>query len=193
MPSTKPIVRWTRRCLDGAVALLLAVCLLTMVLARIVPMTGRSTFVVAGGSMAPAIGVGSAVIVDPAAPASLVVGDIVSLRSGPGNAIFTHRVTRVVQRDGVTWVQTRGDANAEADPSLTPASNIIGRVSVALPFAGYLVALQSSLRGTVFVTSLGLLLLLASWVLRSHGSPRRGDVAERAARDEPSMGAADPV
>ena len=167
MASNRRVATWARRLIDGALVLLVLISLLTMVLARVVPLTGRSTFVVAGGSMAPAIAVGSAVIVEPVAPGSIVAGDVVSLRSGPDRAIFTHRVTRVVDRDGATWVETQGDANPAPDPSLTPATAVIGRVAATVPLMGYLVALMSTPSGIIFVIALGVLLLLVGWMMES--------------------------
>jgi signal peptidase I len=163
-PETR-IVIWTRDLCDAALILLVALCLLTIALGRVVPLTGRTTLVVAGGSMEPAISLGSAIVVEPVD--SLAVGDVVSLRSGAQRAVFTHRVIRVVVRDGTTWVETKGDANATADPSLTPASQIIGRASVTIPNAGYLIALLSSLHGIIFVISLGLVLLLAATMVET--------------------------
>ena len=86
--------------------------------------------------MEPAIHLGSAIVVEPVDPRSLAVGDVVSLRSGPNRAIFSHRIIRVVVRDGAVWIETKGDANAAADPSLTPASQVIGRASATIPMAG---------------------------------------------------------
>ena len=87
-----------------------------------------------------------------------------SLRSGAAGAIFTHRVIRTVVREGTVWVETKGDANAAADPSLTPASQVIGRATVTIPGAGYLITLLSSVSGIAFVISLGFVLLLAGWM-----------------------------
>jgi len=193
MTTNERIARWTRRGLDAALVLLVIVSLLTVILARVVPMTGRSTFVVAGGSMAPAISVGSAVIVDPVDPMALAVGDVVSLRSGTERAIFTHRITRVVVREGVVWIETRGDANASPDPSISPATSVIGRVAVAVPVAGYLIALLSSLRGIVFVILLGVLLLFAGWMLDSSGLGRRRSPADRSVRHDVPTGVTDPA
>ena len=39
-----------------------------------------------------------------------------------GAAIFTHRIVRIAERAGAIWIETKGDANATADPSLTPAT-----------------------------------------------------------------------
>lgn len=167
MTADTRVVLWARDLFDAALVLLVALCLLTIALGRVLPLTGRTTLVVAGGSMEPAIGLGSAIVVEPVDPRSLAVGDVVSLRSGPDRAIFSHRVIRVVVRDGATWVETKGDANETEDPSLTPASQIIGRASVTIPNAGYLIALLSSLHGIVFVISLGLVLLLAASMVES--------------------------
>lgn len=134
-------------------------------LVRAVPVSGRTMLVVAGPSMAPAIGVGSMIIVEPADPAFLAVGDVVSIRSGASRAIFTHRIVRLVQRDGTLWLETKGDANAAPDPSILPASDALGKVVLALPYAGYLVALSSHPSGVVLIVALGLLLLCAAWVL----------------------------
>ena len=189
-PETR-IVIWTRDLFDAALVLLVALCLFTIALGRVVPLTGRTTLVVAGGSMEPAIGIGSAIVVEPVDPRSLAVGDVVSLRSGPARAIFSHRVIRVVLQDGTVWVETKGDANAAADPSLTPASQVIGRATVTIPGAGYLIALLSSLHGLVFVVSLGLVLLLAASMVetmapvrrRANGTQRQTEPGSRTATD----------
>jgi hypothetical protein len=86
-------------------------------------------------------------------------------RTGPSQAVFTHRITRIVERDGIPWIETRGDANAEVDPSLTSSEAVMGRVAVGLPMAGYLLTLLASPIGVVFALSLGGLLLVAGWLL----------------------------
>jgi signal peptidase len=180
-----------RSFLDAVLVLLLTLCLLAIVLARLVPLTGRTTLVVAGGSMVPAIGVGSAVVVELVDPASIRVGDVVSLRSGPTAAIFTHRVTRVVDRDGAIWLQTKGDANAEPDPSITAATQVIGRVAVTVPGAGSLIALLSTPSGLMFVVSLGLVLLLLGWLIEPPMPLRRRVATDGSTRDEVPTGTID--
>jgi len=185
MTTNTRIALWAREAIDAALVLLVVICLFTIALGRVLPLTGRTTLVVAGGSMEPAISLGSAIVVEPVDPATLAVGDVVSLRSGPNRAIFSHRVIRVVVRDGTTWVETKGDANDSADPSLTPASQIIGRASMTIPSAGYLIALLSSLHGIVFVISLGLVLLLAASMVESMTlAPRR--LTGRSRQTEPA-------
>jgi signal peptidase len=179
MTTATRIALWAREAIDAALILLVTLCLLTIALGRIVPMTGRTTLAVAGGSMEPAINLGSAIVVEPVDARSLAVGDVVSLRSGPNNAIFTHRIIRVVVRDGTVWIETKGDANATADPSMTPASQVIGRASVTIPGAGYLIALLSSLHGIVFLVSLGLVLLISATMLETLVPVRRREAGVR--------------
>jgi signal peptidase len=169
--------RVVRALVHGLVVVLTITSVSVAALGRIVPLTGRTTLVVAGPSMSPAIPVGSAIIVEPVDPATLAVGDVVSLRSGPARAIFTHRITRIVLRDGEVWLQTKGDANPAADPSIVPAADVMGRSILAFPYAGYLVALASRPSGLVLVVALGLLLLTVSWIL----DPRRADLRLAAA------------
>lgn len=153
------------RLVEVLLVAVVVVGLATSVLGRVLPAMGHPVYVVAGPSMAPAIGMGAAVILEAVSTADLVVGDVVSLRSGPGRAVYTHRIVRIAEYRGETFFETRGDANAAPDPSLTPASAVIGRVAVAVPVAGYLIALASSVPGVVLVLSLGALLLTIGWVL----------------------------
>jgi signal peptidase I len=162
-----------RRGFDLALLTLIAVALFGVTLARVVPMTGRTTFVVASGSMAPSIPVGAAVIAEPVDPTTLVVGDVVSLRSGAERAIFTHRITRIVERDGERWIETRGDGNGAVDPSITPTSAVIGRVVLTLPLAGFLVAWLSLPSGVLSVIALGSALMTLSWLLAGGGRRQR--------------------
>jgi signal peptidase I len=156
---------WVRRALDLLLLALVGISLFGIVLGRIVPLAGGATFVVAGGSMDPTIPLGAAVVVEPVAARELAVGDIVSLRSGPQHAVFTHRIVRLADRGGEVWIETQGDANAAPDPSISPAGAVIGRVVVSIPYAGYLVALLSIPSGVLFIVSFGLVLLMSAWAL----------------------------
>jgi signal peptidase len=143
------------------------------VLGRVVPITGRMTYVVSGPSMTPALQVGSAIVVEPVDPMTLAVGDVISVRSGPATSIFTHRIVRIIQREGEPWFETKGDANGAADPSIIPSSNVLGRVAVVIPYAGYLVAMGSRPSGMIVVIGVGLMLLISSWLLDSRRSSAR--------------------
>ncbi len=172
-PTQSSPLRGLRLLIDLAVLAVVVVGLGGVALGRGLPLIGHPVFVVAGPSMEPAIDVGAAVVLETVAPDALRVGDVVSLRSGPARAVFTHRIVRIAERDGTVWLETRGDANAKPDPSLTPAADVIGRVVVALPIAGYALTVLTAPSGVVFVLSTGILLLLAGWLLESIARDRR--------------------
>lgn len=162
------LTRIARRTLDLLLVLLIALVLALLVLARGIPqLTGGQTFVVGGPSMEPAIGLGAAVHTVPVDPTTLKAGDIVTVRVGERQAIFTHRIVRLAELPSGLHLQTKGDANEEADPSLIPATTVIGRVELSVPYAGFGVALLSSMQGVLFLVSIAGLLLAATWLLET--------------------------
>ena len=157
-----------RRIADSLLIVLIAVVLFGVVLGRVLPMTGHQTLIIGGGSMEPAIPLGAAVVIDPVAPGDLAVGDVVSLRTGRDlHGIFTHRVTRIVPRSDQLWVETKGDANQQIDPSITPTNQVVGRVTLSIPYAGYLLALLTAPSGVLLVIVVAGFLLVLTWLLES--------------------------
>src|SRR5438876_292132 len=93
-----------RRITDGLLVVVIVVVLFGVILGRVVPMTGRLTLIIAGGSMQPALPIGAAVVVDPVPSTALAVGDVISLRTGTElKSVFTHRITRIVPRADGLW------------------------------------------------------------------------------------------
>ncbi len=162
-----------RRVADILLVAVIVVGLFGILLGRLLPALGHPVFVVAGPSMEPAIGVGSAIVLERVRPGQLAVGDVVSLRSGSDRAVFTHRVIRIAVQGGEVWVETKGDANAGPDPSITAASAIAGRVAIVVPGAGYLLTLLSSPAGVALVLSAGATLIVLGWLLETIESDRR--------------------
>jgi signal peptidase len=166
MKATRPgpiaIVRWP---LDLAIVGLVAIVLLAVALARIVPLSGGQTLIIGGPSMEPTLPLGSAVVIQPVAPGSIAVGDIVSIRTGSETAIFTHRVVRLLELDDSPYLETKGDNNPTPDGATVPESAVIGRVALAFPLMGYVIALLSVPSGVAFVLGLGALMILAAVLL----------------------------
>jgi len=158
---------WLRRIVDIALIALVVTVLAGLTLGKLVPLTGRQTIVIGGGSMSPTIPLGSAVVVAAVAPTELTAGDVVSLRIADQNATFTHRIVTVVDRADGVWIRTQGDANPEPDPTLVPASAVIGRVQLALPLMGYLIILLGQPIGVLFAIGLAGTLLAIAWLLES--------------------------
>jgi signal peptidase len=85
------------------------------------------------GSMSPAIDAGDMVIVVSYRGAQPQVGDIVTYwKDQTARSLITHRV---VQRLENGFIQTRGDANHEADGGWTDPAHIVGKVVFTLPYA----------------------------------------------------------
>jgi signal peptidase I len=148
-------------------ALLTAVLLSAVALAGLViaaPLTGHQPFIIRSGSMSPTIGRGAIAIIAKDRLDALQPADVVTFQV-PNGATITHRITRVTDVGGVTYLETKGDANATPDPSLTPASWVIGRVMLSVPLAGYLLALPSTPLGVVAIVSVVLCLLAAHALL----------------------------
>jgi len=177
--------RGLRRVLDLALVLLVAAALAGVFFGRILPMLGPTTLVVRGPSMAPAIPIGALVVTTPVEAAALAVGDVVSIRVGPELVVFTHRIVRVVPRQGEIWIETKGDANDTSDPALIPASSVVGRVSLTVPVLGYLVVLLSSLSGVLLLIGLVGMLLLGAWILDSVELEEQEEPAQEVAVEAP--------
>ena len=169
-----------RRVLDLVLLAMILIVLASLVVARLVPaITGGPTFVVGGGSMEPTIPMGSVVVDVPAMAKDITVGNIVSVKVGPQKAVFTHRIVRTAMRDGELWIATRGDANPTPDPSIIPATAVIGRAATWIPLLGYPIQLLSSLVGVAFLLSVGMVTLLGAWLLESLEEDQRAWVHRR--------------
>jgi signal peptidase len=163
---------WLRRIIDLALIALIVAVLVAVALGKVVPFTGRQSIIIGGASMEPAIPLGSAVVVAPVDPSMLAVGDVVSMKVGAEATTYTHRIVSVVDRADGRWIRTKGDANQTLDPTLVPATTVVGRVELAVPMFGYLMALLSLPVGVVFVLGLAATLLAIAWLLESLEPPK---------------------
>jgi signal peptidase I len=190
MTALHTATRVARRVLDALLILVILVVIAAVVLARGIPfVTGGATYVIGGGSMEPTIAKGSAVIDLPVTHDQLAVGDVVTVEVGEQKAIFTHRIVSLVPRDDGLWIQTRGDANEDPDPSIIPATAVLGRVDTVIPYAGFALVLLSSGQGVMFLLALAVMLLAGAWLLE--GVEIDQEIAlRRAARDRLARAAA---
>jgi signal peptidase len=156
-----------RRALDVLLIVLILVVVFGVVLGKLVPLTGRQTIIVGGRSMEPALTLGSAFVIGSVSPSQLAVGDVVTLRAGAENAIYTHRIVEVLDRPDGRWVRTKGDSNGEPDPTIIHSSAIMGRLEFAVPYMGFVLTLLSIPSGIAFLLGLGATLLAAAWLLET--------------------------
>jgi signal peptidase len=170
-----------------AIFVLFAVAVASIGLAaRLAPIADAEIFTIRSGSMEPAIGIGSLVVVsEDGEPAA---GDVIAYRL-PNGAVVTHRVSRVVDGEAGRFLETRGDANPDPDPSLVPRDAVIGEVSLTLPLLGFLLALLGMPIGIVTLISVAGTLLTAIWLLEELEEVETADalrtVAERARPSPP--------
>lgn len=117
---------------------------------------GGKWIMVLSGSMTPALQVGGLVLVMPAEPASLDVGDIL-VHNPPGYAdvMIAHRVIEKIEGDTLEF-RTKGDANEEADAYLIAEEQVVGKVLYHIPQLAYII----NNLGEFGKTPMGMLLLM---------------------------------
>ena len=135
----------------GVVAVLVVIGLLVAFSA--LPIQGNYQLkTVLSGSMEPAIGKGSIVVVKPAD--SYAEGDVITFEKGfkdsRGRSIaVTHRVVEVVEEAGAISFVTQGDANNGVDSKSVPVGDVIGSVAFSVPYVGYAVATAATPYGFI--------------------------------------------
>ncbi len=113
------------------VALLLIVSML--------PIPGNIKFLsVLSGSMEPTIHTGAVVMVK--SVSSYAVGDIITFTMDGAKTPVTHRVVKVTETDSQRTYVTKGDANNGPDVQDVAEADVIGKVLIDVPYAGYVVA-----------------------------------------------------
>ena len=119
------------------IAFIVAVALLLIV--SILPITGNyKVMTVISGSMAPAIKMGSVVIVKPAA--DYKIGDVITF--GPYSktkAPTSHRIYDIKVVDGQPVYITKGDVNNAPDARELQKRDVLGKVLFSVPYIGFAV------------------------------------------------------
>jgi signal peptidase len=155
-----------------------------MAMPHVLPMTGREMYVVRGGSMEPAMPIGSVVVVQHVDPTQLAVGDIITFTAANQTTV-THRIVEVVT-GAQQGFETKGDANGSNDSTIVPAPSVTGRVEYVVPGLGVAITLLASTLGSL--AAIGILggLLLAVWFIDELQSVMRRSARGRAAVAEPA-------
>jgi len=125
------------------------------------------SFVVLTASMTPAIAPGDVVIVAERDPTAIAEGDVITFMRGTSEVPVTHRVIDVVDAGGTLAFETMGDANEGPDPGLVPAGNLVGAVTLTIPWIGYVIQFAGTGVGFVALVVLpfGLLAVTEIWSL----------------------------
>jgi signal peptidase I len=137
------LLRWMRRILEAGLMLAVLAVMVIEGLTLVAPALGARTLVISGGSMEPAIPRGSYILAVRQPAASYAVGDVVTVQQA-GRTPYTHRIVRLATLNGAPYLETKGDANATADPAIVPVASVVGRVALQLPLLGFLAALLAT-------------------------------------------------
>ncbi|TKX53832.1 signal peptidase I [Halorubrum sp. SP3] len=148
------------------------------------------SFVVLTASMTPAIAPGDVVIIAERDPAAIAEGDVITFVRGTSDVPVTHRVIDVVDEASALAFETMGDANEGPDPGLVPAGNLVGVVTLTIPYIGYVIQFAGTRVGFVALVLLpfGLLAVTEVWsIVRGRDESK----SPATATDDPDRGDAE--
>jgi signal peptidase I len=94
------------------------------------------------GSMEPVLHVGGLVVIQPTSTDNLKVGDIISFKMQGVNTPICHRIQDIQVKGEERYFQTKGDANEEADQTLTSSKSIKGKAVLFVPYVGNLIEIN---------------------------------------------------
>ena len=115
---------------------ILVMLIVAAALTFLAPRFGWRVDAVFSGSMEPEIRVGSVLITRPVEAETIEVGDVITFNSPLSETPTTHRVVSV-EKGSELRLQTKGDANEDADPFTVPAQNVLGTACFHVPYFGY--------------------------------------------------------
>lgn len=146
-----------RRISAADTALIILTLLLLVVIAYRVSGNVTPFLVVKSGSMEPTLKIGDVIVIEPASPEDINVGDVVVFWNPWYGNLVVHRVVHKTEEG----VYTRGDANAGIDPwSPVPYRNIVGKwTGIRIPYWVGIGYLSLFLSGEIY-PPYGLLLLV---------------------------------
>lgn len=142
-------------------------------------------YTVYGGSMEPALRMGSVAVTRTVPSESLEVGDIIAFPpSDRADEVLIHRIVGIEVEDGERVFTTKGDQNPTADPRPVKLDGDGAKLWYSVPLAGYIIdfAHKPVVRTLLVLVPLG---LFAGVALERIWWPKRG---ERGAAGEESAG-----
>jgi signal peptidase len=169
-----------RRISAANIVLIMLTLLLLVVIAYRVSGNVTPLLVVKSGSMEPTLEVGDVIVIEPASPEDISVGDVIVFWNPWYGNLVVHRVVNKTEEG----VYTRGDANAGIDPwSPVPYKNIVGKwIGLRIPYWTGIGYLSLFLSGEIYppygmILLVGLIAVNLFFALR--GFFRRGREPER--------------
>jgi signal peptidase len=132
--------------------------------------------VVVSNSMAPNINTRDGLILGSVDPEKLQVGEVVVFPDPEVHSEqIVHRIVGIEQQGEASYLVTKGDNNPAADPFLTPAASVVGRVAVCLPSFGIIFDFVNTLYGFALTVAAPFLLLLLNGFFRARQEKLRAE------------------
>lgn len=89
---------------------------------------------IVSNSMYPKIHIGDVVLIKKVEVDEIKLGDIIQYRKEKYSII--HRVTKITKKDGIIFINTKGDNNKDADNTVTTYKTLMGKVIMIVPKVG---------------------------------------------------------
>lgn len=162
-PDIQTAVYAWRDILKLSLDIALAAVVLSVILLLLAPLLfNDQLLIVLSQSMEPTIKIGDIVLSRPTAPEDIQIGNVITFRvpSAGSTNLVTHRVIEILENGTQRQFRTQGDAVDTPDTRPVSALDVVGRMWLIVPKAGYLI---HSIR-----TPLGYLLLIgipALWLI----------------------------
>lgn len=142
----------------GFIIFMLVMCLLIFIAAQSKltgsepSILGHRLYIVDSGSMEPTLPVNALIVVKERSANEVEVGEILTFYGISEKTRITHRLVEIgPNRD---YFITKGDANNIEDSIPLKKANIIGTVSLSVPYLGYVLKYLSSAPGVVFLVAI---------------------------------------
>ena len=129
------------------------------------PHFGLRVDAVLSGSMEPELKVGSMVVTRSVEAETVEVGDIITFHpSTVGENLITHRVIGIGHSSSL-YFETMGDANEDPDPFTVPARNLVGKISLHIPYWGYVTEFLKTPIGFILAVVIPGAILIALYII----------------------------
>lgn len=124
--------------------------------------------IVLSGSMYPTIKQGDIVVSESINVNEINKNDIITfINSDQPDNYITHRIINIIPfNDGILRFQTKGDANNDLDDHIVLPSEIVGKVSIIIPYLGYVPHFAQSLIGLFSLIIIPGLLIMMNEALK---------------------------
>ncbi|CCH32210.1 signal peptidase I [Actinosynnema sp. NPDC047251] len=124
------------------------------------PLIGWHSTAIVSGSMAPRIDRGDVVAASPIAGDAVAAGQVILFTDpGPQDRRLLHRVLAV---NTDRTLVTKGDANADPDPTAVPVDDVLGLARLRVPWVGYPLTWAGEGRWLPLIATAGALSLLTA-------------------------------